>query len=67
MQNDLEARNIDSIFANKQEKEAEIRRLEEEIDQERRATETMVSNMDPSTAETYQLLQEENLRIEKVS
>ena len=67
MQNDLEARNIDSIFANKQEKEAEIQRLEEEIDQERRATETMVSNMDPSTAETYQLLQEENLRIEKVS
>ena len=66
MQNELETRGINAIFAQKQEKEEEIQRLEQEIDHEKRATETMVRGMEPAMAERYQEVKTENERIQKV-
>ena len=65
-QNDREAKSIDSIFAEKQEKEEEIRQLERQIDEEKQAAEHVVSNMEPDVLERYQALKAENSRIEKV-
>ena len=65
-QNDREAKSIDSIFAEKQEREEQIRQLEREIDEEKRAAEHVVSSMEPASMEKYQALKEENNRIEKV-
>ena len=65
-QNDREAKSIDSIFAEKQEREEQIRQLEREIDEEKRAAENVVSSMEPAIMERYQALKEENSRIEKV-
>ena len=65
-QNDREAKSIDSIFAEKQEREEEIRQLEREIDEEKRAAEHVVSSMEPGMLDKYQALKAENNRIEKV-
>ena len=65
-QNDREAKSIDSIFAEKQEREEQIRQLEREIDEEKRAAEHVVSSMEPAMTEKYQALKAENNRIEKV-
>ena len=66
MQNDVEAKSIDTIFASNQEAQSEIRRLEEAIDKERRWAETRVANMDPQTAASYRQLQEEGQRLDQV-
>ena len=65
-QNDREAKSIDNIFAEKQEREEQIRQLEREIDEEKRAAEHVVSSMEPALMQRYQQLKEENNRIEKV-
>ena len=65
-QNDREAKSIDSIFAEKQEKEEDIRQLERQIDEEKQAAEHVVSSMEPDVLERYQALKAENSRIEKV-
>ena len=67
MQNDVEAKSIDTIFASNQEAQLEISRLEEAIDKEKRMAETLVANMDPQTATSYRQLQEEGRRLEQVS
>ncbi len=66
MQNDVEARSIDAIFASNQEAQTSIRGLEEAIERERSATDTVVEGMDPHTAANYTQLQEEEKRIEQV-
>ncbi|XP_064385371.1 intraflagellar transport protein 74 homolog [Halichondria panicea] len=65
MQNDVEARSIDAIFASNQEAQTSIRGLEEAIERERSATDTVVEGMDPHTAANYTQLQEEEKRIEQ--
>ena len=66
MQNDVEARSIDAIFASNQAAQASIRGLEEAIEREKLATETLVEGMDTQTAANYRQLQEEETRIEQV-
>ena len=65
-QNDREAKSIDSIFAEKQEKVELIRELEREIDEEKRAAEHVVGSMENEMLEKYHTLKAENTRIEKV-
>ena len=65
-QNDNEAKSIDSIFAEKQERQERIRQLEQKIDEEKRAAEHVVRSMEPSMMESYQALKAENNKIEKV-
>ena len=67
MQNEHEERSIDAIFAEKQSRESEIRVLEEAVESERRAKETVVSGMQPHELEQYRRLKAENIRVEKVS
>ena len=66
MQNEHEERSIDGIFAEKQSRESEIRSLEEAVESERRAKETVVSGMQPHELEQYRRLKAENIRVEKV-
>ena len=66
MQNEHEERSIDAIFAEKQSRETEIRALEEAVESERRAKETVVSGMQPHELEQYRRLKAENIRVEKV-
>ena len=65
-QNDREAKSIDSIFAEKHEREGQARQLEQAIDEEKRAAETVIGSMEPALLERYQSLKEENSRLEKV-
>ena len=65
-QNDREAKSIDNVFAEKHEREEQARQLETEIDEERRAAETVIGSMEPVVMERYQTLKEENGRLEKV-
>ena len=66
-QNDREAKTIDNIFAEKHEREGQARQLEQEIDEEKRAAETVIDSMEPALLEQYQTLKEENSRLEKVT
>ena len=64
--NEKEAKNIDTIFAKKQEAEKELEGIMMELDSKRSTIESMVSSMDESVSELYRTLMDENTRIKKV-
>lgn len=65
MQNNLEAKNIDALFAERHEKEAEAQKLQAEIEKQKQAAENTISSMSPAALERYQELKAENMRIKK--
>lgn len=65
VQNDMESRNIDAIFAERQQLEARAEQIEAEIAQSKRATEIVISTMDPAALEEYRKLKAENEAIDK--
>lgn len=62
-QNDIETRAIDTIFAEKQQKEIQLNQIETAIEQEKQLTETLVESMDSEVQEKYRQLKTENLKI----
>jgi intraflagellar transport protein 74 len=64
IQNDMESRNIDALFAERQQLEASARQIETDIAGAKQATELVISTMDPTTLHQYQRLRAENEAIE---
>lgn len=64
--NDQEARSIDVIFSNKQERERELEELKVELDTKRRTVENVVGSMEEDVLGSYQVLTVENAKIRKV-
>ncbi|XP_074642572.1 intraflagellar transport protein 74 homolog [Tubulanus polymorphus] len=59
-QNDREAKSLDSLFTQKQEKENQIRQLEVELEQEKRMADNLVANMKPEMRQKYMQLKDLN-------
>ncbi|CAI8003174.1 Intraflagellar transport protein 74 homolog [Geodia barretti] len=64
VQNDMESRNIDALFAERQQLEASARQIETDTAGAKQATELVISTMDPATLDKYQRLRAENEAIE---
>ncbi len=62
LQNDAEAKEVEALFAEKQEREVMIAQLEREIDQERNMADNLVSAMQPELRERYLQLKNQNLQ-----
>ncbi|XP_064475986.1 intraflagellar transport protein 74 homolog [Ornithodoros turicata] len=60
MQNDHEARSIELLFEQRQEKESQLKHLEEEIEQERHMADSLVSAMKPELRSRYADLKNTN-------
>ncbi|XP_072172439.1 intraflagellar transport protein 74 homolog [Diadema setosum] len=65
VENDLESKNIDSIFTTRQETESQIAQVSVEIQQCRRMADTLVEDMNPQMRKKYQQLKEENEMLSK--
>ncbi|KAL5491671.1 hypothetical protein EMCRGX_G017003 [Ephydatia muelleri] len=65
MQNNLEAKNIDVLFAERHDKEAQAQTLQAEIEKQKQAAENTISSMSPAALERYQELKAENVKIKK--
>eukprot|EP00731_Ephydatia_muelleri_P014675 Em0008g395a len=65
MQNNLEAKNIDVLFAERHDKEAQAQTLQAEIEKQKQAAENTISSMSPAALERYQELKVENAKIKK--
>ncbi|XP_038048644.1 intraflagellar transport protein 74 homolog [Patiria miniata] len=59
-QNDVEAKNIDKIFTQRQEIEQNIHQVEQEIQQCRRMADTLVDDMNPQMRQKYMSLKQTN-------
>jgi len=64
-QNEREAKNIDEVFSKKTEKEEQLRKLEIEMDQERRMTESLLSDMPANLREKYAKLKNLNMHLQE--
>ncbi|XP_064626077.1 intraflagellar transport protein 74 homolog isoform X2 [Lineus longissimus] len=62
-QNERDAKNIDHLFGQKQEKENVILQLERELDQERRMADNLVTNMNPEMRQRYMNLKDMNVHL----
>ncbi|XP_041475189.1 intraflagellar transport protein 74 homolog [Lytechinus variegatus] len=60
VENDLESKNIDTIFTTRQETESQIAQVDEEIQQCRRMADTLVDDMKPQMRSKYQNLKVKN-------
>ena len=65
MQNNLEAKNIDALFAERHDKEAQAQKLQAEIEKQKQAAENTIRTMSPATLEKYQELKAENVTVKK--
>eukprot|EP01137_Pigoraptor_chileana_P006479 Opistho-2@3226 len=58
--NDREEKMIDDVFTERSEKEHQIKKIEDEIEAERRSAESLVSDLDPEKRRLFFRLREEN-------
>lgn len=64
-QNEKESKAIDTLFAQKQDKDMQLKQLELELDQERRMTESLVADMPPNAREKYAMLKNRNIKLQQ--
>jgi len=64
-QNDKEAKTIDKLFAQKQDKENILKQLEIELDQERSKTQSVVADMSAAEKQKYSQLMKESLQLQQ--
>ena len=60
--NEADAREVEALFAEKQEKEKWVQQLELEIEQERNMADNLVSAMQPQLRDQYLQLKNQNLQ-----
>ncbi|CAH1243745.1 intraflagellar transport protein 74 homolog isoform X1 [Branchiostoma lanceolatum] len=63
VQNDREEKNMDTIFTERRQKEEQLRQLEQEIEQQRRLTDSLVEGMSPDKKGLYNQLKKANLAL----
>jgi len=64
-QNERESNNMERLFSQNQEKDKVLKQLEKEIDRERRMTESVVADMDPSRRQKFAELKSRNLTLQE--
>ncbi|XP_070563843.1 intraflagellar transport protein 74 homolog [Ptychodera flava] len=65
VQNDMEAKSIDTIFTERQEKEQQIQLVEVEIDQLKRMADSLVQDMNPNMKQKYVQLKQTNEAVQR--
>ncbi|XP_077981097.1 intraflagellar transport protein 74 homolog [Glandiceps talaboti] len=65
VQNDMEAKSIDTIFTERQEKEQQIQLVEVEIDQCKRMADSLVEDMNPNMKQKYMQLKRSNEAVQQ--
>lgn len=60
--NEMEVKEVEALFAEKQEREAMISQLEREIEQERNMADNLVAAMQPDLRDKYLQLKNQNLQ-----
>ncbi|XP_065828697.1 intraflagellar transport protein 74 homolog [Oscarella lobularis] len=63
--NDREEANLDVFFTEKQEKEQQLRDLEQEIERERQAGDDLIDNLEPEDRDRYAELKARNRRLQE--
>lgn len=61
-ENEAEGKEVEALFAEKQQREAAIAQLEREIDQERNMADNLVSAMQPELRDRYLQLKGQNIQ-----
>lgn len=64
-QNDKEAKSIDRLFAQKQDRESVLKQLQQEVEHERSKTESVVADMPSNLQQQYSKLMKQNLQLQQ--